>query len=34
MIIVRDVFQARYAKGGDVVALFLRGPEKCAGRIG
>jgi hypothetical protein len=28
MIIVRDVFQAKYGKGGDLVALFKEAREK------
>ena len=28
MIIVRDVFQAKYGKGGDLVALFKEAQEK------
>ncbi len=27
MILVRDVFQAKYGKGGDLVALFKEGQE-------
>lgn len=28
MILVRDVFQAKYGKGGDLVALFKKAGEK------
>jgi hypothetical protein len=31
MILVRDVFQARYGKGGELVALFKEGHEKWVG---
>lgn len=37
MILVRDVFQARYGKGGELVGLFKEArqkwPERFAGRI-
>jgi hypothetical protein len=28
MIVVRDVFQAKYGKGGDLVALFKEAPQR------
>jgi hypothetical protein len=31
MILVRDIFQARYGKGGDVVALFKKAHERWPG---
>jgi hypothetical protein len=32
MILVRDVFQAKYGKGGDLVALFKELDEKLTGQ--
>ena len=32
MILVRDVFQAKYGKGGDLVALFKEAREKWPGK--
>lgn len=34
MILVRDVFQAKYGKGGELVALFKEAQQKWAGGYG